>query len=116
MWPVTVRGAPILEGVNLTLDPGEIGVIVGPNGAGKSTLLKAIFGLLTVHSGEIRHDDEDITSLRADQLVEQGLAFVPQEFNVFDSMSVEENLEMGAFVRNDDLTDSIDRITPISRH
>jgi branched-chain amino acid transport system ATP-binding protein len=102
--------APILQSVDLSLNSGEIGVIVGPNGAGKSTLLKSIFGLLNIHSGDIKHDGKSIISLRADQLVEQGLAFVPQEFNVFESLTVEENLEMGAFTRDYDLADSLDQI------
>ncbi len=104
------NNAPILQNVDMTLQQGQIGVIVGPNGAGKSTLLKSIFGLLNIHSGEITHNDKSIIHLRADQLVQQGLAFVPQEFNVFESMSVEENLEMGAFIRSDDLSDSIDKV------
>jgi branched-chain amino acid transport system ATP-binding protein len=104
------NSAPILQDVDLSLEQGQIGVIVGPNGAGKSTLLKSIFGLLHIHSGDIRHDETSIIRLRADQLVEQGLAFVPQEFNVFESMTVEENLEMGAFIRDDDLKDSIDQV------
>lgn len=102
--------APILHEVNLSLNAGEIGVIVGPNGAGKSTLLKSIFGLLNIHSGSISLNGQNVGKLRADQLVEQGLAFVPQEFNVFQSLSVEENLEMGAFIRNDDIRDMIDKI------
>lgn len=104
------NNAPILDNVNLSLQQGEIGVIVGPNGAGKSTLLKSIFGLLNVHSGDIQHNDKSIVNLRADQLVNEGLAFVPQEFNVFESMTVEENLEMGAFIRDDDIKGSIDHI------
>jgi branched-chain amino acid transport system ATP-binding protein len=101
---------PILENVDLNLEEHTIGVIVGPNGAGKSTLLKAIFGLLNVHSGDIALYGTSIVSLKADQLVREGLSFVPQEFNVFTSMTVEENLEMGAFIREDNLQDSIDRV------
>ena len=104
------KNPPILKQIELELVEGQIGVIVGPNGAGKSTLLKSVFGLLTVHDGQILHRDVSITRLRADQLVAQGLAFVPQEFNVFESLTVEENLEMGAFSRRDDLRDSIDQI------
>ena len=103
-------GPPILHEVKLELQSGEIGVIAGPNGAGKSTLVKSIFGLLNIHSGDICHNDASIIKLRADQLVQRGLAFVPQEFNVFDSMSVEENLQMGAFIRSDDISDSIDQV------
>ncbi|MBL7004846.1 MAG: ABC transporter ATP-binding protein [Gammaproteobacteria bacterium] len=102
--------APILEAVNLTLDAGDVGVIVGPNGAGKSTLLKSIFGLLTICAGDITLRESSIINLRPDQLVKHGLAFVPQEFNVFDTMTVEENLEMGAFIRHDPIQDSMDKI------
>jgi len=104
------NNAPILEDVDLSLEAGEIGVIVGPNGAGKSTLLKSIFGLLNVHSGSISLNGDNVAALRADQLVERGLGFVPQEFNVFQSMSVEENLEMGAFIRHDDIQPALDQV------
>ncbi len=104
------NNAPILHEVDLALAAGKIGVIAGPNGAGKSTLLKAIFGLLNIHSGDIQHNGKSIIHLRADQLVAEGLAFVPQEFNVFESLSVEENLEMGAFIRTDSISDSIDHV------
>lgn len=102
--------APILQAVDLSLDKGEIGVIIGPNGAGKSTLLKAVFGLLNIHSGDILLEGNSITGLRADQLVQKGLAFVPQEFNVFQSMTVAENLEMGAFIRKDDISEMMHQI------
>ena len=102
--------APILHDVDMALEAGQIGVIVGPNGAGKSTLLKSIFGLLNIHSGEIKLRGLDVTRLRADQLVEKGLAFVPQEFNVFQSMTVEENLEMGAFTRHQGIRETIDKV------
>ena len=100
-------GAPILNGVDLAIDPTDIGVIVGPNGAGKSTTLKAIFGLLQVTSGDILFKGENITNALADKLVPMGLSLVPQEANVFTSMSVHENLEMGAFIRNDDFSDTL---------
>ncbi|HHY51475.1 MAG TPA: ATP-binding cassette domain-containing protein, partial [Alphaproteobacteria bacterium] len=90
-------GAPILNGVNIAIDQSDIGVIVGPNGAGKSTTLKAIFGLLHVTSGSILFAGDDITNALPDKLVPRGLSFVPQEKNVFTSLTVEENLEMGAF-------------------
>lgn len=102
--------APILQNVDMVLEDGEIGVIIGPNGAGKSTLLKSIFGLLTIHSGEIKLKGESVVGLRADQLVENGLAFVPQEFNVFQSMSVEENLEMGAFTLKHGIQEKIEKV------
>jgi branched-chain amino acid transport system ATP-binding protein len=97
-------GAPVLNGVDIAIDAGDIGVIVGPNGAGKSTTLKAIFGLLKVSAGEIRLDGVEISNSEPDRLVPMGLSFVPQEFNVFTSMSVNENFEMGAYVRRDDFS------------
>ena len=101
-------GAPILNGVSMAIEGSDIGVIVGPNGAGKSTTLKAIFGLVTVTAGSVVFDGEDITNARADRLVPRGLSFVPQEKNVFTAMSVEENLEMGAFTRADDYHETLD--------
>jgi branched-chain amino acid transport system ATP-binding protein len=95
-------GAPILNGVDIAIDQSDIGVIVGPNGAGKSTILKAIFGLVRASSGSITFHGQPITNAEADRLVPMGLGFVPQEFNVFTSMSVEENLQMGAYIRRDD--------------
>jgi branched-chain amino acid transport system ATP-binding protein len=100
-------GAPILNGVNISIEQSDIGVIVGPNGAGKSTTLKAIFGLLKVNSGSISYDGHDITNSLPDKLVPLGLSFVPQEKNVFTSMTCEENLEMGAFVRKGDFSDTL---------
>jgi branched-chain amino acid transport system ATP-binding protein len=97
-------GAPILNGVNIAIDKSDIGVIVGPNGAGKSTTLKAIFGLLKVTGGTIDFGGENIANSLPDKLVPKGLSFVPQEKNVFTSMTVEENLEMGAFTRRDDFS------------
>ncbi len=103
-------GAPILNGVDIAIEQSDIGVIVGPNGAGKSTTLKAIFGLLTVTGGTITFDGADITNAQPDRLVPRGLSFVPQEKNVFTSMSVEENLEMGGFIRRDDLRPTMEWI------
>jgi branched-chain amino acid transport system ATP-binding protein len=100
-------GAPILNGVNISIEQSDIGVIVGPNGAGKSTTLKAIFGLLKVSQGSITFGGEAITNALPDKLVPRGLSFVPQEKNVFTSMTVEENLEMGAFTRRDDFSSTI---------
>jgi branched-chain amino acid transport system ATP-binding protein len=100
-------GAPILNGVNIAIDKSDIGVIVGPNGAGKSTTLKAIFGLLKVTGGTIDFGGENIANSLPDKLVPKGLSFVPQEKNVFVSMSVKENLEMGAFTRKDDFHDTM---------
>ena len=100
-------GAPILNGVDIAIDKSDIGVIVGPNGAGKSTTLKAIFGLLKVTGGTITFGGEDIANSLPDRLVPRGLSFVPQEKNVFTSMTVEENLEMGAFTRRDDFSETM---------
>lgn len=101
-------GAPILNGVNIAIDQSDIGVIVGPNGAGKSTTLKAVFGLIRVESGSISFGGENIANSLPDRLVPKGLSFVPQEKNVFTSMSVEENLEMGAFTRRDDFSTTLE--------
>ena len=100
-------GAPILNGVNMAIEQSDIGVIVGPNGAGKSTTLKAIFGLLKVTGGTIEFLGENVANSLPDTLVPKGLSFVPQEKNVFTSMSVEENLEMGAFTRKDDFSETM---------
>jgi branched-chain amino acid transport system ATP-binding protein len=103
-------GANILNGVNIAIEANEIGVIVGPNGAGKSTTLKALFGLLTVSQGSVSFDGKDVTNAKPETLVRAGLSFVPQEFNVFPTMSVRENLEMGAYVRRDDFRHLIEKI------
>ncbi|QJQ94148.1 MULTISPECIES: ABC transporter ATP-binding protein [Halomonadaceae] len=92
-------GMNILNGVEMSIEADQIGVIVGPNGAGKSTMLKAIFGLLNVNQGEILLRGEPITNLAPNRLVHLGMGFVPQEKNIFPSLTVEENLEMGAFIR-----------------
>ena len=89
----------ILNGVNLYLDTDELIGIIGPNGAGKSTLLKALFGLIDVRSGTVEFDGVDISNLKAHELVELGIAYVPQVENVFPSLTVEDNLEMGLFLR-----------------
>jgi len=101
-------GAPILNGVDIAIEKSDIGVIVGPNGAGKSTTLKAIFGLLKVTGGTIEFGGENIANSLPDKLVPKGLSFVPQEKNVFTSLSVEENLEMGAFTRSDDYSETME--------
>ncbi len=92
-------GVNILNGCSLAAYPGEMIGIIGPNGAGKSTLLKAMFGLVKVHSGSVVLGDRDITNLRTNQLVEMGVGFVPQTNNVFPSLTIEENLRMGLFLR-----------------
>ena len=90
-------GINILNGCSLTAYQGELIGIIGPNGAGKSTLLKAVFGQVNIRSGRVLLKGEDITGLKANKLVEKGVAFVPQTNNVFPSLTVEENLEMGVF-------------------
>ena len=90
-------GVNILNGCNLVVQPGELIGIIGPNGAGKSTLLKALFGLVHVRSGAVTLHGEEITNERADSLVRRGVGFVPQNNNVFPSLSIEENLQMGLF-------------------
>ncbi|MDP9444373.1 MAG: ABC transporter ATP-binding protein [Actinomycetota bacterium] len=92
-------GVNILNGCNLYCQPGELVGIIGPNGAGKSTLLKALFGLVKVRSGSVVLDGTDVTNWRADRLVSEGIGFVPQSNNVFPSLSIEENLQMGMYQR-----------------
>lgn len=89
----------ILNGCNAHLDRGELVGIIGPNGAGKSTLIKAMFGLVTVRSGQILLGDDDISGLPAHKLVARGLGYVPQNDNVFPSLTIEENLQMGIYLR-----------------
>ena len=96
-------GADILHECTVAVDPGQIAVIVGPNGAGKSTAMKAIFGMLNIHQGSVKLNGEDISTLSPQDRVAKGMAFVPQSSNVFTSLTVEENLEMGAFLRRDDI-------------
>jgi len=108
---VTGYGAvEILHGVDIVVHEAEIVAIIGPNGAGKSTLLKAIFGLLTVDPGHVTLLTEGCTNQRPDQLVLKGLGYVPQVDNVFPSMTINENLEMGAYVRSGDLSDRYERV------
>jgi len=103
-------GADILHDCTITAEEGEIAVIVGPNGAGKSTAMKAVFGMLDIHTGSVTLDGEDITALTPQDRVAKGMAFVPQTNNVFPTMSVEENLEMGAFLREDDISVTMDQV------
>ncbi len=91
-------GIDILNGATLELADGEFIGIIGPNGAGKSTMLKALFGLVPIRSGTVSLRDEDVTGLKANELVARGIGFVPQNNNVFPRLTVEENLEMGAFL------------------
>lgn len=95
-----IKDVDILQGINFFVSPGELVTVIGPNGAGKSTLAKTIFGLLTPHTGTITFKNENIVGLKSNQIVNKGISYVPQIANVFPSLTVEENLEMGAFVRN----------------
>lgn len=103
-------GADILNGCSIAVKKGEIAVIVGPNGAGKSTAMKALFGMVTLRKGSVRLDGEDISRLQPQERVAKGMAFVPQTENVFASMTVEENLEMGAFLRRDDVRATMEQV------
>ncbi len=102
--------AKILNGVSLQLRPQQIVSVVGPNGAGKSTLMKAIFGLLRVTSGQVILEGKEITNMQPESLVKHGMAYVPQLNNVFPSLTVLENLEMGAFTRRDNYHRRIDEL------
>ena len=95
-----VQDLPILQGINFAIAPGELVTVIGPNGAGKSTLAKTIFGLLSPSQGEIFFKGENIAGLPSDQIVRRGMCYVPQVSNVFASLTVSENLEMGAFLHN----------------
>lgn len=103
-------GADILHSCTIGVEPGEVAVIVGPNGAGKSTAMKAVFGMLNLREGHVTMNGKDITSLSPQARVREGMAFVPQTGNVFTSMSVEENLEMGAFIREDDISGTMEQV------
>ncbi|MFX1555073.1 MAG: ABC transporter ATP-binding protein [Promethearchaeota archaeon] len=100
----------ILRDVSIKLEEEEIVSIIGPNGAGKSTLLKTIFGILRPRHGAVRLRDEEITGLSPDKIVRKGMSYVPQVDNVFPSLTIQENLEMGAFVRTDDYRDRLDEM------
>ncbi len=104
------RGADILHDCTISVERGRIAVIVGPNGAGKSTAMKAVFGMLSLRAGAVRLGGEDITSLSPQDRVACGMAFVPQTSNIFTSMTVEENLEMGAFLRRDDIRRTMEQV------
>lgn len=104
------KGADILHDCTISVEKGEIAVIVGPNGAGKSTAMKAIFGMLDLRLGRVVLDGVEITGLSPQDRVAQGMGFVPQTSNIFPSMTVEENLEMGAFIRTDDFSDTMAQV------
>ena len=103
-------GPDILHSCTIAVEPGQIAVIVGPNGAGKSTGMKAVFGMLNLREGSVRLDGEDISHLTPQERVVKGMGFVPQTQNIFTSMSVEENLEMGAFIRREDIRETMEQV------
>ena len=103
-------GADILSDCSIEVERGKISVIVGPNGAGKSTAMKAIFGMIDLHQGSVSLNGEDISGLAPQDRVRKGMAFVPQSHNVFASLTVNENLEMGAYLRSDDIDSSIQQV------
>lgn len=103
-------GADILKGCTVDVDEGEIAVIVGPNGAGKSTAMRAMLGMLELKSGSVRFRGKEITHLSTQARIAEGIAFVPQTNNVFVNMTVLENLEMGAFLRQDDFRETIEQV------
>jgi branched-chain amino acid transport system ATP-binding protein len=100
----------ILHNCTIAVEKGQIAVIVGPNGAGKSTAMKAVFGMLNLRGGRVLLDGEDITKLTPQARVRKGMGFVPQTHNIFTSMTVEENLEMGAFIRTDEIADTMAQV------
>jgi branched-chain amino acid transport system ATP-binding protein len=92
----------VIQGVNISVEKGEIVVVLGPNGAGKTTLLNTIFGIATIHEGEILFEDKPISLMRPHEVVRVGISYAPQLGNVFPNLTVEENLQMGAFIRGKD--------------
>ena len=103
-------GVDILNNCGIEVNQGEISVVVGPNGAGKSTAMKAMLGMISLKSGEIILNGKDISDLTPEDRVAQGIAFVPQTMNIFSELTVKENLEMGAFLRNDNIDKTIEDI------
>ena len=100
----------IVDGCNFSVKKGDIACIVGPNGAGKSTAMKAIFGLIPIKSGQVIFNNEDITFLNPQERVIKGMSFVPQNNNIFQEMSVEENLEMGAFIHQTSMKENLKNV------
>ena len=103
-------GVDILNSCGIEVNQGEISVVVGPNGAGKSTAMKAMLGMIALKSGEVILNGKDISDLTPEDRVAQGIAFVPQTMNIFSELTVKENLEMGAFLRNDNINKTIEDI------
>mgnify|MGYP001285617738 FL=1 len=102
--------ADIIHGISLEINAGEIVVVIGPNGAGKSTAMKAVFGLLRLSGGSVHLDGEEITNMDPAQVVNKGVCYVPQTNNVFPTLTVHENLEMGAYIRKDDFRSRLEEI------
>lgn len=103
----------ILHEVSVYVTEEEMVSIIGPNGSGKSTLMKTIFGLLNAWEGEVNFNDQDITGGKPNEIVRKGLCYVPQEGNIFPTLTVEENLDMGAFIRTDDYSDELQNVYEI---
>ena len=103
-------GADIIRDCTVGAEQGEVAVIVGPNGAGKSTAMKALFGMIVLRAGAVRLDGENITGLSPQERVRKGMGFVPQERNVFTTMTVQENLEMGAYIRDSGVADTMAQV------
>jgi len=103
-------GADIIKNCNIQVEEGEIVVLIGPNGAGKSTVMKAMLGMLNLRNGSVKFNNDDITAMLPQDRVNLGIAFVPQTKNVFTGMTVEENLEMGAYLRDENFQDTLNEI------
>jgi len=103
-------GVDIIKNINVEVNEGEIAVIVGPNGAGKSTAMKALLGMLNLTSGSVEYSKKEISTMLPQNRINLGLAFVPQTSNVFTGMTVEENLEMGGFLRDDEIIHTINDV------
>ena len=103
-------GADVISDCSIFVEKGEIAVVVGPNGAGKSTAMKALLGMLKLRSGFVKLDGNDITSMSPQERVARGMAFVPQNRNIFVIMTAEENLEMGALLRRDDINETMEQV------
>ena len=108
-----IPGVDILRGASLEVHPGELVGIIGPNGAGKSTLIKAVFGLVGVRSGRVALRGDDLVGLAAHDLVERGVGYVPQVRNVFGTLTVEENLRMGIFLRPERFAERLEEVTTL---
>ena len=103
-------GENILKDCSISVNRGEISVIVGPNGAGKSTAMKAMLGMLTLSKGKTVLNNKDITNYSPQNRIAEGISFVPQTMNIFSELTVKENLEMGAYLRQDDISETIDEL------